>query len=171
MRKHGLTADPLFLLRFFMMVPPPVSLGWSMKYLLAYSRKSYSASPSSSSSITLLRVSRCVNSSFRLYMVLILLARICTISSVGPDIRVLSFFCMVGDSTSTLEGGLTSPFWILMDSGRLRMTVPVGVGGAGMVGGGGRTGGAGRGLLTLVIGGPGIPSDVRGGGGPGGGGG
>lgn len=78
---------------------------------------------------------------------------------------------MVGDSTSTLEGGLTSPFWILMDSGRLRMTVPVGVGGAGMVGGGGRTGGAGRGLLTLVIGGPGIPSDVRGGGGPGGGGG
>ena len=78
---------------------------------------------------------------------------------------------MVGDSTSTLEGGLTSPFWILMDSGRLRMTVPVGVEGAGMVGGGGRTGGAGRGLLTLVIDGPGIPSDVRGGGGPGGGGG
>lgn len=104
-------------------------------------------------------------------MVLILLARIWTISSLGPDIKVLSFFCMVGDNTSTLDGGLTSPFWILIESGRLLVTIPVGAGGAGIVGGGGRTGGAGKGLLTFVIGGCGISSVDNGGGGPGGGGG
>lgn len=77
----------------------------------------------------------------------------------------------MGDRTSTLDGGRTSPFWILIEFGLLLVTIPVGVGGAGIVGGGGRMGGAGRGLFTFVIGGSGISSDNSGGGGPGGGGG